>query len=396
MNSLYPPFPASTRYAGRVIRWNPDDRELILERQEGSIRVDSVMASGVEIREGDLVAVLDGGEVCLLARAVDEGWRRRAHIDGLRAWSAFKVRIRDFFLERDFVEIDTPSLVVNPGSEPTLDVFGVDFRWGRGSRRLYLPTSPELHLKKALTRGLDRIFEMRPCFRNGEITAHHQPEFWMLEWYRAYTRLDAIADDVQELVRLFEPDVVVRRTTMRELFLRHAGIELSPADDEVIYREWVRSAGFDAPASWGVDDLFFWMFQEKIEPHLPPEELVLVNDWPPFQSALARIGPSGWAERFEVYWRGLELANAFHELNDPEEQARRLIADRGKKERTGAIDIPPDDQEFLAALRAGMPPSAGIALGVERLFMALHRVASISDLRLFPMSADNHSSGAGF
>lgn len=382
MSHSFPPLPAGTRLAGRLVLDVSGALRLRREGQEVELPVQA-QASG--LREGDLVAVLESGETILLARPTDSYWRDGADLELLRSWADFKFRVVEFFRARGFLEIDTPSLVVSPGTEPTLKVFGTEWCQGSRKERRYLPTSPELHLKKALVRGVDRAFELRRCFRNDELTPIHQPEFWMLEWYRCFAGLEQIEDDAIALIHLFAPEARVERVTMGELFARHAGIELRPEATIEDYRRWTRAAGFEAPSSWGIDDLFFWLFQEKIESRFEAETVLIVRDWPPFQAALARVGPAGWAERFEIYWRGLELANAFHELTDPAEQERRFGEDARKKAAAGHDDIPPIDEEFLRALRAGLPPSAGIALGVERLFMAVRRVPSLASLRLFPV-----------
>lgn len=384
--SAYPEFPATAVKAGRVAAITQTSASaasvrLIRDGQSFDVQI----TGSVALRVGDLVAVMADGSLMRLGESLDEYWREGVDLATLRAWSDFRARVRDFFVARDFLEVDTPSLVANPGTEPTLRVFGTDLKRGSRQHRLYLPTSPELHLKKALVRGVDRVFEIRRCFRNDEVTSVHQPEFWMIEWYRSYANLDVIIDDSIALIQTFAPMVPVQICGMRELFARFVGIELTPAASLDDFRRWTKDLGFEAPLSWTIDDLFFWIFTEKIEAHFDPETVMIVRDWPPFQAALSRIGSSGWAERFEIYWRGMELANAFHELNDPDEQERRFQEDLRKKQQAGHDEVPPIDQEFLRALRSGMPPSAGIALGIERLFMAVHGLREISALRMFPL-----------
>lgn len=339
---------------------------------------------------GDLVAVEISSadatvlNVRLLAPALDEPVGSRFTVRRSREWAEFVARIREFFVARDFVEASTPTLVPSPGTEPFLDPFLTT--WELGSRRetLYLPTSPEFHLKQMLARGWARIFEFKPCFRNGEIGDHHQPEFTMLEWYRAYSNLEAIAADVEALLRAVA-GVGLRRTTIAQLFAEaFGGFQLRPDSSKDELAALAKGSGIATSADDSFDDVFFRLFLERIEPQLGADGPLLVQNYPPGQAALSRIGEHGWAERFEVYWRGLELANAFHELNDPRANEERFATDAATKKTLGRADVP-RDENLLRALKTGMPPSGGIALGVDRLFMALHEIGDIADVRAFPL-----------
>lgn len=341
------------------------------------------------LQPGDLIFVSEGGDVLLLAPWLEAGSFEPLESLRLQPLSRGQAAIREFFLTQDFVEVFTPGLVICPGTEPSLDVFSTKLQKGSQSETRYLPTSPELSLKKALSRGLEKIYEIKNCYRNGEVTDHHQPEFLMLEWYRAWENLSSIERDVENLLihvmgKLGCTDFPkVRRTTMPELFKEHLGVDLRADWQREDYSRLALSQGLRVTEAFTVDDLFFQLFTEKIEPRLRPEVLTFVYDWPPFQAALARIGPSGWAERFEVYWRGLELANAFHELNDPTIQLKRFEEDMAKKRDAGK-EVLPLDTDFIKALNQGLPPSAGIALGVERLIMAILKIDHIQSLRAFP------------
>lgn len=313
-----------------------------------------------------------------------------------RQWADFLFEVRSFFRGREFIEARTPTLVPSPGTEPFLDPFSTLWESGGERRRLFLPTSPEFHLKKLLSAGWTRVFELKTCFRNGEHGGHHQPEFSMLEWYRAYSDLESIAGDVADLIEWLSGklDLPVRprlvRTTMREVFARaFPGFELSSGTtrDELralAARAQVRLADSD---TW--DEIFFRIFLEKIEGSIADlmvtDGPVLIHGYPPSQAALARIGADGFADRFEVYWRGFELANAFHELNDSVENEARFAEDAAKKHDLGKPAVPLDEG-FLAALRFGLPPSGGIALGLDRLFMALFEIDQIAATRAFPFT----------
>lgn len=346
------------------------------------------------LRPGDVVAfpsTRGPREVRVLAPARAELRPPAARLETLRRWSRFQLLVRAFFVERGFLDTQTPTLVPCPGTEPFLEVFRTKFELGRRRETFFLPTSPELHLKKALALGCERVFEIKNCFRNGEISAHHQPEFLMLEWYRAGEGLDAIRDDLERLLRATCAALKItklsprkfRRVTVAELFRKHVGFTLTPATTREELRALARRLGID-PADHDWDDLFGLIFVDKIEARIDSREPLFVESYPPSQAAYARIGADGWAERFELYWKGLEIANAFHELNDPRVQKARMKEDLAKKRAVGrsAVRL---DREFFRALEAGLPPSSGIAVGLERLFMAATGLSDLAEVRLFPL-----------
>lgn len=387
--------------AGRVFRRDGAGRSAAggdvwsVESGGGSHRI--TLENEVPLLDGDLVALKvtrDGraSEVILLAPCEGPFTDENPAFTVARSeqWALYLSAIRLFFLSRGFIEAQTPTLVPSPGTEPFLDPFSTEWFVGSFKRTLYLPTSPEFHLKQMLVRGWTRLFEMKPCFRNGEIGEHHQPEFLMLEWYRAYANLEAIADDadqlLQSLAERFSVQVPrLKRTTMAELFAREFGFTLKPdtTRDELAAlaaREGIAVRGDDS-----FDDVFFRLFLERIEARLGADGPLLVSQYPPSQAALSRIGRHGFAERFEVYWNGLELANAFHELNDPVENEARFAKDAAEKAALGKPAVP-RDENLVRALKKGMPPSGGIALGVDRLFMALFGIEEIAATRAFPLT----------
>ena len=351
-------------------------------------------------RAGDLVAVELGAGRKVSAALLLVPAKHTYHLDSAftparsLAWNQFIATVREFFTSRLFIEARTPTLVPSPGTEPYLDPFKTDWKFGSRTTEFYLPTSPEFHLKKMLVAGWTRIFEMKPCFRNGEISEHHQPEFLMLEWYRAYSNLDAIADDVSalidEVVKL-RPQLQVprlKRTTVSGLFEKaFPGFTLQPQTTVAELSRLAKAYKISVADDDSFDDVFFRLFLEKIEPSLGVDGPLLVRGYPPSQAALSRIGADGFADRFEVYWHGLELANAFHELNDPAENEARFREDAERKKEIGKRAVPVDEK-LIEALYAGMPPSGGIALGLERLFMALFGIQQINDVRAFPIVVD--------
>lgn len=306
-------------------------------------------------------------------------------LDKTKAWGEFLNSVRQFFLQRDFAEATTPSLAVSPGTEPFLDPLAFDIEFSGETFRRYLITSPEFHLKKILGAGQPLVFEIAKCFRNKEGGDHHRIEFFMLEWYRSFASLDEIAADVEALIQRFSPMQSLERNTMSELFREYVEFELKPETSRVDLVRLAERHGVRVLRGDTFDDLFHKIFLEKIELKLRERNSggpVLITGYPPSQAALSRIGELGFAERFEVYWRGLELCNAFHELNDPAENKKRFDHDNFLKSQSGRPTVPLDE-ELMRAFDHGVPPAAGIALGLERLFMASFEVESIEFTRPF-------------
>ncbi|MBK7890348.1 MAG: EF-P lysine aminoacylase GenX [Bdellovibrionales bacterium] len=300
-------------------------------------------------------------------------------------WAAFLKRVRDFFWSQQFIEVSTPTLAPSPGTEPFLDPLSVRYEFGADTQTRYLITSPEFHLKKVLAAGVPKVFEIAKCFRNKEGGQHHRIEFHMLEWYRAFSDLSLIADDVERLIQVFSPEAKLARVSVRELFSRYADFDLAAGTTREELGAHCRRVGIHTHRTDDFNDLFHRVWLEQIEGPLETHAQgnpVLVEEYPPALSALARIGQSGFAERFEVYWRGLELCNAFHELNDPRENRKRFERDLAEKRHLGKDPVPLDE-ELLKAFEAGMPPSGGIALGLERLYMAVHGIADIGQVAAF-------------
>lgn len=261
--------------------------------------------------------------------------------------------IRAFFDARGFTEVETPVRIPAPAPEPHIDC--------PPSGNWFLRASPELQMKKLLAAGMERIYQIGPCFRAGEKGRRHSPEFTMLEWYRANADYSQIAVDAEELLVevLTRDHADVQRITVREAYLR-----------------W---AGWDPVETWDQDRFDFDM-ATKIEPNLPKEPLFL-TDYPAPAASLARLKSDDprVAERWELYVDGIELANAFTELIDPVEQRRRFELAREERRALGEADYPLDE-EFLGAL-ARMPPSGGVALGVDRLVMLACGASSITDVQ---------------
>jgi elongation factor P--(R)-beta-lysine ligase len=313
--------------------------------------------------------------------------------------------MRRWFEEAGFLEVETPALQVSPGMEPHLGAFATEIReHGAPVRRtLRLHTSPELAMKKLLVAGAERIFQFARVFRNGERSATHHPEFTMLEWYRAGAGWRDLVDDCRPLLRAVsaaggggfrwcgafcDPDAEWELLSVEEAFRRETGIAvLDLADDVAAFRRAAEAVGIATGADDAWDDVFFRIFLDRIEPRLGLGRPTVLHGWPARMAALARIDPADprTAERFELYVAGLELANAFGELTDAAEQRRRFEADRALKRRLSG-EAWPIDEDFLAALGHGMPASAGIALGFDRLVMLATGAERIEDVLWLPVA----------
>ncbi|MFN3454450.1 MAG: EF-P lysine aminoacylase EpmA [Pseudobdellovibrio sp.] len=339
--------------------------------------------------DGDLIALMPAGVLVLLTpnltkrsgfyKSEDHPWIKK------KSYFEYLYFMRQFFNEKRFLEVKTSTLVDCPGTEPSLEVFETLYECGSEKRSFFLPTSPEIHLKKLLSMGAERIFEIAPVFRNGEKTERHHYEFLMLEWYRSMAHLSSIKHDAIELIEFLADKLKVERPkevltySVKELFKKYCDFDFTPETTSEELQALAIRLNIDVKSATCIDDYFYLIFMDKIEYKWPKDRLVFVEKYPPYQAALARIDKDGWAERFEIYWNGLELANAFHELNDPFLQKQRSLEDLEKKKLMGKKNVTLDDN-FFQSLEYGMPPSAGIALGVERLYMALKNVNSIDSL----------------
>jgi lysyl-tRNA synthetase class 2 len=295
--------------------------------------------------------------------------------------------IRQYFNAWGFLEVSTPARDRSPGQEVHLDAIPAgDGQW--------LITSPEYHLKRLVAEGLGPLFEIARCWRADESGPHHRTEFTMLEWYRVNQPLEVLAADCEALIRI-ALEVVGRdpgelgfrepfaRTTVRELFAEHAGFPLLGDETPEELRGAALKAGVAVGSATAWDDIFYQVFLDRIEPVLARSGPTFVFDWPAPLGALARPKPGDprLVERFELYAGGLELANAFGELTDPVEQRRRFEAEARVRAARGKA-VYPIDEALLAALPR-MPPTAGIALGLDRLVMLALGARDISEVLAF-------------
>ncbi len=308
-------------------------------------------------------------------------------IASLRQRAALNALIRSFFAERDVLEVETPILSVAGNTEPNIDSFQTRFSGhvSAGSALRWLRTSPEYPLKRLLAAGVGDCYELGRVFRNGEAGGRHNPEFTMLEWYRVGWNHHQLVEETVALVRA-------------ALALVGRGASLTVIDYRSLYRQQVGVDPFEATLEQlqgpladvridadGLtrDDWLDLLMTHCIQPHFRDDTLTVVHDWPASQAALARIRPDTppLAERFELYLGAVELANGYHELNDADEQRARFVRDHAVRTARGAV-LPALDEHLLAALPA-LPDCAGVAVGVDRLLMAMNRTGRIADVLAF-------------
>jgi elongation factor P--(R)-beta-lysine ligase len=286
--------------------------------------------------------------------------------------SAVLRAIRGFFFSRDYIEVETPVRLAAPALEEHIDAIPAEGQ--------YLRTSPELHLKRLLSEGFPRLFELGPCFRKDERGALHNPEFTMLEWYRTEAGYEDILEETRELL------CHVAATVLGASRFEYDGhsVELDAAWEVLTVRDAFRQhAGWD-PVADPDPDRFDIDLVTRVEPALERTRPAVLKDYPAALGALARLKPEdpSVAERWELYVAGIELANAFGELVDAGEQRERFRQCAGKRRAAGK-EVYPLDEEFLKALARGLPPCAGIALGVDRLVMLLSGARNIAQVRAF-------------
>lgn len=307
----------------------------------------------------------------------------RARRDFLVARARISQAVRAWFVDQGFLEVETPARVRSPGQELHLDAFSA-----QGER--FLITSPEYHMKRLVGAGYGKIFQIAKCFRKEECGNHHQPEFTMIEWYRADEPLSVIADDCEALLRVAAkavgkpPPGPAARATVAQVLKAYAGMTVTGQEDAAGLRNEALRAGHDVSSAKEWDDVFFQVFLDKVEPALKAAGPTFVFDWPMPLAALARRHPDvpGVAERFEFYAAGLELANAFGELVDPAEQRLRFEEENEQRAIRGK-HVYPLDEALLAGV-GRMPPTAGVALGFDRLVMFTLGTDDIRDVVAFP------------
>lgn len=373
---------------------------VVKPRPEGVTAGDIVELYGIAA-EGVIVV----SQIRLLAPS-DAAWPRgdwaRFHANGL--WASMRVRaavldaVRSFFRAANFLAVETPTLVRASAQEESIQLFATEYQGDKAREPLYLAPSPELYMKRLLGVGFERIYQISRSYRNEEIGPQHNPEFTLIEWYRAYASYEEIMADVENLVAHVAESVLGRssvvrqgraidvqppwqRLSVRTAFARWAAVDLDACTcAETLFRR-ARALGYGSARRgdrW--EDLFHKILLEKVEPELATLGAVHLFDYPRPLAALAKLkeGDPAVAERTEAYLGGVELSNGYTELNDPVQQRARFV----QGAQPGGA---PADEAFLAAMERGIPPAGGVALGLDRLVMIVAGAACLDEVIAFPL-----------
>src|SRR5690606_39062903 len=314
-------------------------------------------------------------------------WQPTASLSNLHQRARIIGRIREFFGERGVLEVETPTLSAAAVSDPHLFPFATDYvpEGGGVSQTLYLHTSPEYPMKRLLAAGSGCIWQLCRVYRNGETGSRHNPEFSMLEWYRIGFDHHQLMDEVDDLVMSLLGSERARRVTYAALFVDFLAVDIHTCGDAELARLGREHCDFQGQLDR--DGWLNLLFSHCIEPQL--QQPTMVYAFPASQAALARVVegddcvPS--AARFELFIRGMELANGYFELTDADEQARRFAADQQQRQTLGRPVLPVDEL-LLSGLQQGLPECAGVALGVDRLVMLALGATRIDEVIAFPLA----------
>ena len=315
-----------------------------------------------------------------------DDFRPTASWENLRLRADLLRRLREFFDRHDFLEVETPILSADTVVDRHLDPFSTEIP-SDDSRRLWLQTSPEFAMKRLLAAGGEAIYQVGRVFRLGEQGPLHNPEFTMVEWYRAGDDMDRGMQLTGELCEALLGRGPAERVSYAEAFAEYAGIDPHAAD-ALALRQTAEACGVAAPASLSLEDRDGWLdllLTERVQPKLGLSRPVLLYDYPASQAALARVREDDppVAERFELYVSGVELANGYHELLDADELLRRNRQANAQRRADGKPALP-EQSRLLAAMRAGLPPTVGAALGFDRLVMLAAGARCLGEVVAFP------------
>ncbi|WP_038175967.1 MULTISPECIES: elongation factor P--(R)-beta-lysine ligase [Vibrio] len=315
-------------------------------------------------------------------------WQPTASIKQLRQRASIVAQIRHFFAQRHVLEVDTPAMSHATVTDIHLHTFQTEFvgpGYADGSK-LYFMTSPEFHMKRLLAAGSGCIYQINKAFRNEENGRYHNPEFTMLEWYRVGFDHHQLMNEMDQLLQLVLNCEVAERVTYQQAFINVLGVCPLEAPMSELKAVAAKLGLSDiAEPEQDRDTLLQLLFSIGVESEIGQAAPAFVYDFPASQAALAKINPHDprVADRFEVYFKGIELANGFHELDNPQEQLQRFEDDNAKRIEMG-LQPQPIDHHLIAALNAGLPDCAGVALGIDRLIMLAIGCDHIDHVTAFP------------
>ncbi len=321
----------------------------------------------------------------------------------LKARAEILQRVRDFMTSRGYLEVDTPALQTAPCMEPHIQAFKTELQSadGQSRRTMYLHTSPEFAMKKLLVAGLPKIFQLATVFRNAEGSSWHSPEFSMIEWYQAGMDYTAMMDETADLVRAAagadrmltangqtcDPHAPWEKITVVEALRKYADIDIEQNLGDLGHiRAEAKRIGVYTSMHDDWENALLKVLMDKVEPVMGMRVPTVIYDYPVSMAALARPKPDDarFAERFEVYVCGIELANAFGELTDAKVQRDRFVHDVAQRKAVYGDDYPVDE-DFLKAIEYGLPMSSGNALGLDRLVMLVTGADDIDLVRAAPV-----------
>ncbi|MEA9389814.1 elongation factor P--(R)-beta-lysine ligase [Acerihabitans sp. TG2] len=316
-------------------------------------------------------------------------WLPSAPIANLLKRAAVITQIRRFFSDRGLLEVETPAMSQATVTDIHLFPFQTHFI-GPGAAQglsLYLMTSPEYHMKRLLAAGSGPIFQIGRSFRNEESGRHHNPEFTMLEWYRPHYDMYRLMNEVDDFLQQILDCGSAETVSYQQVFIRHIGIDPLSADKAQLCDAAVKlNLGDIANSMDDRDTLLQLLFAMGVEPNIGRDKPTFVYHFPATQAALAEISTEDHrvADRFEAYFKGIELANGFRELSDATEQRQRFNQDNRKR---ATLNLPqqPIDENLLSALEHGIPACSGVALGVDRLVMLALKADSLAEVIAFPV-----------
>lgn len=319
-------------------------------------------------------------------------WHTKANLDVLRQRAAVYGKIREFFKQRGVLEVDTPVLSLSTTPDPNIHSFETHYfsiTEDDNNARRYLSTSPEFHMKRLLAGGSGSIYQLCHVFRQSESGSQHNPEFTMLEWYRVDWDYYELMKEVADLVTyLTGTTVETEMLSYQKVFKDHLDIDPVSASVNTL-RKCAENFGLVVGDDGAEDkDLYLdFLMSQKIQPHLGNDKLTFIYEYPASQCAYARLVPDNpqVAERFELFYRGAELANGYQELLESGEQRRRFER-QNEQRRLNGQPLVQWDRKLLAALQAGMPECSGVALGVDRLIQAMFDIKNIEEVLAFPFN----------
>ncbi len=319
------------------------------------------------------------------------GWQPACSLDVLLLRAQMLSQLRVFFAQRNVLEVETPALYPFANPDPMIEGYEVS-ETQHHSHSLHLQTSPEFAMKRLLAVGSGAIYQICRAYRKSEVGRYHNPEFTILEWYRPGYTLHQLMEEVEDMLVQVLPQSCLQHQavylTYQAVFSKAVGIDpLSASIND--FESTAETLGYPEAQLICADNRSAWLdflFSHVVQSNLPLQRIVFVYNYPACQSALARLHPQQpeVAERVEVFIDGVELGNGFQELTDPKEQRQRFIQQQGERIEHG-MTVPSLDEDFLSALDAGIPDTAGIAIGLDRLLMLACSVDTISQVLTFPL-----------